>query len=128
MASKWVRGALLCGVPVWLAQAGMAADITPSGPAPGGNPPPLVYPYGTNYDYLSRNDAISLSAGDAVHANIVIQTPTPWPRYVNRTNIPVSARLGTTALELMYKAAASTDQVPRSEGIKQVTSSNANSQ
>ena len=34
-------------------------------------------------DELSRSDSISLSAGDANRANIAIQTPTPWPRYLN---------------------------------------------
>ena len=41
-----------------------------------------------NYDYLSRSDGISLSAGDAAAANTAIQTPTPWPAYVNDTAIP----------------------------------------
>ena len=58
--------------------------------------------YGTNYDYLSRSDGISLSAGDASAADIAIQTPTPWPWYVNRTTIHLNARQGTTALQRMY--------------------------
>jgi hypothetical protein len=41
-----------------------------------------------NYDYQSRSDFISLSAGDAPAANIAIQTPTPWPAYVNDVAIP----------------------------------------
>lgn len=41
-----------------------------------------------NYDYQSRSDFISLSAGDAPAANIAIQTPTPWPAYVDDTAIP----------------------------------------
>jgi hypothetical protein len=41
-----------------------------------------------NYDYQSRSDFISLSAGDAAAANIAIQTPTPWPAYVNDVAIP----------------------------------------
>ena len=40
-----------------------------------------------NYNYFSRSDSISLSAGDANRANIAIQTPTPWPRYLNKTTI-----------------------------------------
>ena len=56
-----------------------------------------------NYDYLSRSDFISLSAGDAPQANISIQTPTPWPYYVNRTTIHGSAGEGISALEKMYK-------------------------
>ena len=34
-------------------------------------------------DGLSHSDGISLSGGDANRANIAIQTPTPWPRYLN---------------------------------------------
>ena len=56
-----------------------------------------------NYDYLSRSDGISLSGGDAPQANISIQTPTPWPYYVNRTTIHGSAGEGISALEKMYK-------------------------
>lgn len=41
-----------------------------------------------NYDYQSRSDFISLSVGDAPAANIAIQTPTPWPAYVNDVAIP----------------------------------------
>ena len=41
-----------------------------------------------NYDYQSRSDFISLSAGDAPAANIAIQHPTPWPPYVNDVAIP----------------------------------------
>ncbi len=41
-----------------------------------------------NYDYLSRSDGISLSAGDAAAANTAIQTPTPWPAYVDDVAIP----------------------------------------
>jgi hypothetical protein len=40
-----------------------------------------------NYDYLSRSDAISLSAGDANAVNTVVQTPTPWPWYLDKVNI-----------------------------------------
>jgi hypothetical protein len=40
-----------------------------------------------NYNDASRSDFISLNAGDANRANIAIQTPTPWPSYVNDTDI-----------------------------------------
>ena len=56
-----------------------------------------------NYDELSRSDGISLSGGDSSRANIAIQTPTPWPYYVNRTTIHGSAGQGISALEKMYK-------------------------
>ena len=53
-----------------------------------------------NYDYLSRSDGISLSGGDANRANIAIQTPTPWPYYLNRTRIQAN---GQRAADLMEK-------------------------
>jgi hypothetical protein len=43
--------------------------------------------FAQNYDYLSHSDTISVTAGDANAANIVIQTPTPWPYYINQTKI-----------------------------------------
>ena len=56
-----------------------------------------------NYDELSRSDFISLSAGDAPQANISIQTPTPWPYYVNKVTIHTSGQQGISALEEMFK-------------------------
>lgn len=37
--------------------------------------------------YLDRRDTISLSAGDAVAANIIVQTVDPWPRTAGNRNI-----------------------------------------
>ncbi len=51
-----------------------------------------------NYDSLSRSDFISLSAGDAKAANNAIQTPTPWPSYVNDTHIPGVGRHGEAVI------------------------------
>ena len=42
-------------------------------------------------DYLSRRDSIWPSAGDAPAANLVIQTPNPWPPSVNNKFIPGDA-------------------------------------
>lgn len=56
-----------------------------------------------NYDDLSRSDFISLSAGDAPAANIAIQTPTPWPYYVNKVNIATPSAQGISALDKMFK-------------------------
>jgi hypothetical protein len=39
-------------------------------------------------DYLQRTALVSTTGGDAQAANIAMQTPTPWPRYANDTNIP----------------------------------------
>jgi hypothetical protein len=52
-----------------------------------------------NYDELSRSDGISLSGGDSSRANIAIQTPTPWPYYVNRTTIHGNGKRGADLIE-----------------------------
>lgn len=59
--------------------------------------------FAQKYNYASRSDFISLSAGDAPQANIAIQHPTPWPSYVNDTNFRTPARQGVSALENMFK-------------------------
>ena len=56
-----------------------------------------------DYGYADRSDSISLSAGSAPAANIAIQTPTPWPSYVNDTNISTPSRQGVSALDKMFK-------------------------
>lgn len=38
--------------------------------------------------YLDRRDTITLSAGDAVASNIIVQTVDPWPRVAGNRNIP----------------------------------------
>ena len=53
-----------------------------------------------NYDELSRSDGISLSGGDASRANIAIQTPTPWPYYVNNTHIHGNGKRGADLMEI----------------------------
>jgi len=55
------------------------------------------------YNYGSRSDSISLSAGDAPQANVAIQHPTPWPSYVNRTGFGTPSQQGISALEKMFK-------------------------
>ena len=62
-----------------------------------------VYSGDPNYDYGDRSDFISLSGGDALRSNMAIQHPTPWPSYVNNTNIRTPAEIGTSALEKMFK-------------------------
>lgn len=52
-----------------------------------------------NYDYLSRSDTISLTAGNAKDSNLVIQTPTPWPWYVKRVTIPGSGARGSDLMK-----------------------------
>lgn len=52
------------------------------------------------YNGASRSDFIALNAGDAPQANIAIQTPTPWPYYINDTDIPMD---GTPGVDLIRK-------------------------
>ena len=40
--------------------------------------------------YLDRRDTISLHAGDAVAANIAVQTIDPWPRVAGNRDIPAN--------------------------------------
>ena len=63
--------------------------------------PALAEDYAVNY--MSHSDSITIGLGDAPTANIIIQHPTPWPRYVNDTNIPVSAAQGISALNNMMQ-------------------------
>jgi hypothetical protein len=55
------------------------------------------------YNYAGRGDSIYLGAGNAKRANMAIQHPTPWPSYVNDTNVQTPATLGIGALEKMFK-------------------------
>jgi hypothetical protein len=38
-------------------------------------------------DYLNRRDTVSVRAGDAVEANTAIHEISPWPPYVENTNV-----------------------------------------
>lgn len=53
--------------------------------------------------YLSHRDTVSLSAGNANAANIAIQSPTPWPWYVNRTTIHGNGPRGVNVIERYKK-------------------------
>ena len=50
--------------------------------------------YDPNYDALSHSDGISLSGGNASRANTAIQTPTPWPRYLNDFDFDMPGQQG----------------------------------
>lgn len=54
-------------------------------------------------NYMSRSDSITIGLGNAPTSNIIIQHPTPWPSYVNNTNIPTPAGQGISALENMMQ-------------------------
>lgn len=55
------------------------------------------------YDYMTHRDSITVGLGDAPTSNIIIQHPTPWPSYINDTNIHISADQGISALESMMQ-------------------------
>lgn len=40
--------------------------------------------------YLDRRDTVSLHAGDAVAANIIVQAVDPWPRVAGNRDIPAN--------------------------------------
>lgn len=54
-------------------------------------------------NYMSHSDSITIGLGDAPTSNVIIQHPTPWPSYVNNTNIPMPANQGISALENMMQ-------------------------
>jgi hypothetical protein len=78
------------------------------------------------YDYLGRQDSITVGLGDAPTSNIIIQHPTPWPSYINDTNIKSSAGVGVSALEGMMERlspdASATTTVDMGPGQSPVTS------
>lgn len=59
------------------------------------------------YDYMTHRDSITIGLGDAPTSNIVIQHPTPWPSYINDTDINISGAQGIDALNNMMEGAAS---------------------
>ena len=66
-----------------------------------------------NYDELSRSDTISISAGNAAQSNIAIQTPTPWPPYVNKVRIPGNGERGVLTIEQLNARYAPQQSVPQ---------------
>lgn len=70
-----------------------------------------------NYNELSRSDFVTIDAGEAPQANIAIQTPTPWPAYINDTDIDISVygSRGVAVFDESYRrgkpAAAATSTV-----------------
>ena len=55
------------------------------------------------YDYMTHRDSITVGLGDAPTSNIIIQHPTPWPSYINNTDIKISGNQGISALENMME-------------------------
>lgn len=61
-----------------------------------------AWPEEPYYNWASRADGIALSAGDANRANIAIQTPTPWPEYLNDTDLEFEARSAEDLMRRYY--------------------------
>ena len=72
-------------------------------------------------DYLQRTALVSTTGGDAQAANIAMQTPTPWPRYANDTNIPANGARLVKAITRYEGGAASASA---SEGAAMQTTAN----
>ena len=66
--------------------------------------------FAEDYNALSHADGISLSAGDSSRANIAIQTPTPWPAYLNNTTIYGSGKRGADLMEMYLSKFAAQQQ------------------
>lgn len=101
------RNSLLLGIMVAVtcaAAPALADDSTITGREPDGRNYYLDDNY--IYDYMGHQDSITTGLGDAPTSNLVIQHPTPWPSYINNTNIPISAGMGVTALNNMMKSLA----------------------
>jgi hypothetical protein len=69
-------------------------------------------------DYLQRTALVSTTGGDAPAVNVAVQTPTPWPRYANDTNIPANGARIVKAITRYESGAASASE---GEGATQTT-------
>ena len=54
------------------------------------------------YSGLDRSDTIAIDAGDAAAANIAVQTPNPWPDYLNDTEIENSGTMADQVMQEFY--------------------------
>lgn len=77
----------------------------------------VVPAYAEDYDAMSHSDSISLSGGDANRANIAIQTPTPWPVYLNNTTILGHGQRGADLVEMYLSKFAAQQQASPSTVI-----------
>jgi len=55
------------------------------------------------YDYMNHRDSVTIGLGDAPTSNIIIMNPTPWPSYVNNTDIRTPSMQGISALDNMIQ-------------------------
>jgi hypothetical protein len=74
-------------------------------------------------DYLQRTPLVSTTGGDAQAANIAMQTPTPWPRNANDTNIPAN---GARLVKVINRYESGSSGASASEGAQTSTSLGAN--
>lgn len=56
-----------------------------------------------DWEYLDRSDGISIAGGNANAANLAIQTPTPWPSYVEDVTIPGHGEQAADLIDNFYK-------------------------
>lgn len=55
------------------------------------------------YNWASRADGIALSGGNANRSNIAIQTPTPWPSYLNKTDFGIDGKSAEELMKVFYE-------------------------
>jgi hypothetical protein len=71
-------------------------------------------------DYLQRTPLVATAGGDSQATNFALQTPTPWPRYANDTNIPANGARMTAAIK-RYESGSS--GASASDGAAQTSTS-----
>jgi hypothetical protein len=71
-----------------------------------------AWPEEPYYNWASRADGIALSAGDASRANIAIQTPTPWPDYLNDTDFEHEGKSAEDLMRRYYGRNAKVQAAP----------------
>lgn len=60
---------------------------------------PLLLPLAGCNQYWERTDSVNTEFGNAVAANMAIQTVDPWPAHAQNTNIPYSGERMQRAVE-----------------------------
>ena len=71
-----------------------------------------AWPEEPYYNWASRTDGIALTSGDANRANIAIQTPTPWPDYLNDTDFESDGKSAEALMRKYYGRHSGTAAAP----------------
>ena len=71
-----------------------------------------AWPEEPYYNWASRTDGIAVTTGDANRANIAIQTPTPWPEYLNDVDIEGDGQSAEALMRKYYGRNAAAAAVP----------------